>query len=92
MRKLKPKLLVPQHTRPVEGAEKIGEILTAYRDAIQLVHDQTVRYMNKGLHPTQVRNRTLRIANHKVADCRLKISIQIFWLTSDLPQIHGLLL
>ena len=58
MRKLKPKLLVPQHTRPVEGVEKIEEILTAYRDAIQLVHDQTVRYMNKGLHPTQVTNRT----------------------------------
>merc|ERR1719290_757218 len=25
------------------------DTLTAYRDAIQFVHDQTVRYMNKGL-------------------------------------------
>ena len=31
MRKLKPKILVPQHTRPIEGQEEIAEILTAYR-------------------------------------------------------------
>ena len=54
MRKLKPKILVPQHTRPIEGQEEIAEILTAYRDAIQLVHDQTVRYMNKGLYPDEI--------------------------------------
>ena len=36
MRSLKPKLLAPQHTRPVEVSEKIDEILTAYRDAIQV--------------------------------------------------------
>lgn len=54
MRKLKPKLLVPQHTRPIEGADQIMEILTAYRDAIQIVHDQTVRYMNKGLYPDEI--------------------------------------
>ena len=49
MRSLKPESLVPQHTRPLEGSELIMETLTAYRDAIQLVHDQTVRYMNKGM-------------------------------------------
>ena len=54
MRSLKPKLLVPQHTRPIEGQDEIYEILTAYRDAIQLVHDQTVRYMNKGLYPDEI--------------------------------------
>ena len=31
MRKLKPKILVPQHTRPIEGQDEISEILTAYR-------------------------------------------------------------
>ena len=31
MRKLRPKILVPQHTRPIEGQDKISEILTAYR-------------------------------------------------------------
>ena len=54
MRKLNPEILVPQHTRPVEGKEEISEILTAYRDAIQMVHDQTVRYMNKGLYPDEI--------------------------------------
>jgi alkyl sulfatase BDS1-like metallo-beta-lactamase superfamily hydrolase len=48
MRRLKPETLVPQHTRPLEGSEEIMETLWAYRDAIQFVHDQTVRYMNKG--------------------------------------------
>ena len=51
MRRLKPEILVPQHTRPLEGSEVIMETLTAYRDAIQFVHDQTVRYMNKGKSP-----------------------------------------
>ena len=46
---LSPELLVPHHTRPVEGQDTIKDIVTAYRDAIQYVHDQTVRYMNKGL-------------------------------------------
>ena len=46
---LKPDLMVPQHTRPLSGEEKIQETMTAYRDAIQFVHDQTVRFMNKGL-------------------------------------------
>lgn len=38
--------------RPLEGKEVIMETLTAYRDAIQIVHDQTVRYMNKGILTT----------------------------------------
>ena len=51
---LEPEHLVPQHTRPVTGAENIKEIVTAYRDAIQFVHDQTVRYMNKGLSGREI--------------------------------------
>ena len=46
--------MVPQHTKPIEGEEYIMSVLTAYRDAIQLVHDQTVRYMNKGLYPDEI--------------------------------------
>lgn len=44
-----PQHLVPSHTRPVEGKSKIQDILTAYRDAIQYIHDQTVRYINQGM-------------------------------------------
>ena len=53
MLELQPELLVPQHTRPLSGEEKIRETITAYRDAIQFVHDQTVRLMNKGLSGRQ---------------------------------------
>ena len=67
MRTLKPKLMVPQHTRPVEGEDEIMDILTSYRDAIQIVHDQTVRYMNKGLYPDEITQKVVlppHLANH----------------------------
>ena len=51
MRALGAQYLVPQHTRPIEGAARIMETLTNYRDAIQFVHDQTVRNINLGLTP-----------------------------------------
>ncbi len=54
MRALRPAHLAPSHTRPVSGEERIQEILTAYRDAIQFVHDQTIRGMNKGLTPDEL--------------------------------------
>jgi len=54
MRALRPEYLVPGHTRPIIGAAKIYEVLTDYRDAIQFVHDQTVRWMNRGLTPDEI--------------------------------------
>lgn len=54
MRALRPAHLAPSHTRPVSGEEEIAEILTAYRDAIQYVHDQTLRGMNLGLTPDEL--------------------------------------
>ena len=54
MRSLNPSILVPQHGLPLHGEDDIMETLTAYRDAIQFVHDQTVRYMNKGLTDRQI--------------------------------------
>ena len=49
LRELGAQYLVPSHTRPVTGAAEIDDILGAYGDAIQYVHDQTVRGMNRGL-------------------------------------------
>ena len=49
MRALGAEHMVPHHSRPVIGAAKIHETLTNYRDAIQFVHDQTIRLMNQGL-------------------------------------------
>ena len=54
MRDLRPAYLVPHHTRPLSGADEIYQVLTNYRDAIQFVHDQTIRWMNKGLTPMEI--------------------------------------
>ena len=57
MRGLRAEYLVPCHTRPLEGAEKIYAVLTDYRDAIKYVHDQTIRYINMGLTPDEIAER-----------------------------------
>lgn len=54
MRDLNPEYLVPCHTQPIVGAKKIREILTNYRDAIQYVHDQSIRGINAGLTPDEL--------------------------------------
>ncbi|MGC9324260.1 MAG: alkyl sulfatase dimerization domain-containing protein [Desulfomonilia bacterium] len=54
MRTLRPEILVPGHTLPLYGADTIYETLTNYRDAIQFVHDQTIRHMNAGLTPDEI--------------------------------------
>ncbi len=54
MRDLNPEYLVPCHTRPIEGAKTIQEILTNYRDAIQYIHDQSIRGINAGLTPDEL--------------------------------------
>ena len=47
-------VMIPQHTQPVIGADEITSRLTDYRDAIQYVHDQTVRWINHGLTPDEI--------------------------------------
>ena len=54
LRRLKAAYLVPTHGRPVEGEAKVDEVLRMTRDGIQYVHDQTIRYMNKGLTPDEL--------------------------------------
>lgn len=46
--------LLPGHTRPVIGKEKINETLGNYHDAIKFVFDKTIEGMNKGLTPDQL--------------------------------------
>lgn len=45
---LKPEILLPSHGLPVRGAAEITRRLTKYRDAIEYVHDATVKGMNEG--------------------------------------------
>jgi len=63
MRALGAEYMVPHHSRPVIGAAKIHETLTNYRDAIQFVHDQTIRLMNQGLTAQQIAER-VKLPDH----------------------------
>ncbi|MBV9340681.1 MAG: hypothetical protein JO159_07295 [Acidobacteria bacterium] len=45
---LKPEIVLNGHGDPIFGNQEIGRRLTRYRDAIQYVHDQTVKGMNAG--------------------------------------------
>lgn len=45
---LKPELVLPSHGLPIIGNAEITKKLTRYRDAIQYVHDETVKGMNAG--------------------------------------------
>ena len=45
---LKPEILLPSHGDPIQGQAAIAAAVTRYRDAIQYVHDATVRGMNEG--------------------------------------------
>jgi len=54
MRNLHAEYLVPGHTRPITGAAEIENILTDYRDAIQSIHDQSIRGINGGSTPGQL--------------------------------------
>ncbi len=54
LREFPAEYLVPTHGRPIVGHANIQNMLTAYRDAIQYTHDQTIRYMNQGYTPDQL--------------------------------------
>ena len=49
--------------RPLVGEKSIHDLLTTYRDAIQYVHDQTIRLMNKGMGPDDIAE-TLALPKH----------------------------
>ena len=63
---IEPEHLIPSHGSPFSGKQVIRDLLTPYRDAIQYVHDQTVRLMNKG----------------KVCFCRLLQCLEAPWSNS----------
>ncbi|WAR13440.1 YJCS-like protein [Mya arenaria] len=53
---LEPDILIPSHTRPVTGHDTVMKVLTEYRDAIQFIHDQSLRLTNYGYHPDEIAN------------------------------------
>ena len=54
MRTFDAEFLFPSHTKPIIGKDNINEALITYRDAIQYIHDQTIRLMNEGLYPDEI--------------------------------------
>ena len=66
LRRLSATAMVPAHGVPVLGAAEVEEVLRNYRDAIQFVHDQTVRQMNKGIVPDELA-RVVRLPPHLAA-------------------------
>ena len=56
MKTFEPEYLFPSHTKPILGKETIQDALNIYRDAIQYIHDQTIRLMNQGLYPDEIAN------------------------------------
>lgn len=54
IRALHPEYLIPGTGPVLSGREVIDEEVTLYRDAIQFVLDQTLRFMNKGYTPDEI--------------------------------------
>ncbi len=46
--------LIGGHTNPILGANKVKQVLTDYRDAVQFIHDKTVEGINKGMTPDEL--------------------------------------
>lgn len=46
--------MVPLHGQPVTGRDNVEKVLRMTRDGIAYIHDQTVRWMNKGLTPDEL--------------------------------------
>jgi len=49
-----PTHVVAGHTRPILGEANVAETLTAYRDAVRSVFEQTIAGMNQGLTPDEL--------------------------------------
>lgn len=54
MIELRPEEVVPGHTRPVLGAATARTALTAYRDGIRFILDQTIEGMKQGERPDEL--------------------------------------
>jgi alkyl sulfatase BDS1-like metallo-beta-lactamase superfamily hydrolase len=46
--------MVPGHTRPIRGADSVRAALTAYRDGIQSILDQTIEGIRRGERPDEL--------------------------------------
>lgn len=63
IRDLEPEILVNTHALPVVGRDKVRDDLNLYMDAISYLIDQTLRGINKGLSPDQLKE-YVRLPRH----------------------------
>jgi len=54
LREFDAQALILGHGRPLTGQDEVRELLTSYRDAMQYIHDQTVRLLARGLTPDEL--------------------------------------
>jgi alkyl sulfatase BDS1-like metallo-beta-lactamase superfamily hydrolase len=54
LREFEADALVFGHGRPLTQRDEVRDLLTAYRDAMQFIHDQTVRMIARGLTPDEL--------------------------------------
>lgn len=59
--------LVPGHMRPITGAENVRAALTAYRDGIQSILEQTIEGIRKGERPDELVQQ-VKLPPHLAAD------------------------
>ncbi len=57
VREIRPQWLLGSHIMPMQGKEQIEEAVTASRDAIQYLWDQSIRYINKGYTPAELQQK-----------------------------------
>jgi alkyl sulfatase BDS1-like metallo-beta-lactamase superfamily hydrolase len=56
--------LIFGHGRPLVGQAEVRELLVAYRDALQYVHDQAVRWITRGLTPDELVEVVAELPSH----------------------------
>ena len=67
MRGYESEYLVPSHGQIVEGKAEVEKVFTYYRDAMQYVHDQSVRLINRGFTPDEIAE-TIRLPDSVVIE------------------------
>ncbi len=59
-------LLLPGHGPPIDGADRVHEALTQSAELLEILHDETLRWMNEGA-PLDVILREVRAPEHLLA-------------------------
>ena len=57
VRTIQPEWLLGSHIMPMQGRDEIQEAVTASRDAIQYLWDQSIRHINKGYTPDELQHK-----------------------------------